>query len=238
MNLQTIEKRTHCIRCGECCLKSSPTLQKEDVPLVTGGRIEKRHLYTIRPGELVVDPVEGGLKITELEIIKVRENKERGGCIFYQEEEKACGIYEDRPVQCVALACWDPEDFFEVYSRPRAQRTDLVEDSTLLGLIEAHEERCGYDRLKALVRDIEKEKDAAVEKILDMLKFDHAMRPFLVKKLDLNPEHIDLMFGRPLIGTIQMFGLRVVRQPDGTFFLTVMDGYSRVREKEEGAAPK
>ena len=138
MTQDTTEKRTHCIRCGECCLKSSPTLQKEDVPLVTDGRIRWRRLFTIRPGEIVLDPLEDGLKITESEIIKVRENPERGGCIFYRDEKKACAIYEDRPVQCVALACWDPEDFFEVYRRPHAERSDLIKDPTLLALIEAH----------------------------------------------------------------------------------------------------
>ena len=75
------ELRTHCIRCGECCLSSSPTLHEKDLALVVGGSIRLEHLYTIRRGELVRDNVQGRLVPADQEMIKVREKK--GSCVFF-----------------------------------------------------------------------------------------------------------------------------------------------------------
>ncbi len=98
--------QSHCIRCGECCLSSSPGLQMADASLVYDGFIEKRNLYTIRTGEVVRDNIHGELKVTDKEIIKIREKENGRGCFYYDERVKGCAIYEYRPVQCRALACW------------------------------------------------------------------------------------------------------------------------------------
>ncbi|MBW1701585.1 MAG: YkgJ family cysteine cluster protein [Deltaproteobacteria bacterium] len=128
--------RDHCIRCGECCLGSSPTLQMEDVPLVRDGFIEKGGLYSIRIGEPVRDNIENKLIITDREFIKVREKKEGNGCIYYDEEAKACRIYDHRPAQCVALACWDSSEFIRVYKRPKADRKAIIYDRVLMALMD------------------------------------------------------------------------------------------------------
>jgi Fe-S-cluster containining protein len=211
--------RTHCIRCGECCLRSSPTLQSQDLSLVEAGDIAARDLYTIRKGELVWDNVIEALTIARQEVLKIKE-KQKGGCIFYNDTAKACMIYEKRPAQCSAMACWDTTEFVKVYEGPKLMREDVIKDRVLLSLMEAHEKRCSYEELQSHVEAVEKEGEKAVEKIIELLKFDFQMRPFLVQKLGLNSEELDFLFGRPLADTIVMFGLRVIREPDGTFFLT------------------
>jgi len=65
--------------------------------------------------------------------------------------------------------------------------------------------------------------EKAVEKILELLKFDFHLRPFLARKFGLRVEGMDFFFGRPLTETIVMFGLKVERQPDGGFLLTKRD---------------
>ena len=223
------EPRDHCIRCGECCLKGSPTLQVEDLDLVKKGLIGKKDLYTIRKGELVKDNINEGLVVTERELVKVRERKEEsGGCIFYDDPGKACTIYEHRPLQCAALKCWDTTEFLEVFQGPKLMRKQAIEDQVLMGLIEEHERRCGYALLEKLVGEIESKGEEAVEQILDLLKFDYHLRPFVADKLALNPEEMDFFFGRPLTGTITMFGLQVVQAPDGSFFLTTTKSSNRV----------
>ncbi|MFP3911561.1 MAG: YkgJ family cysteine cluster protein, partial [Desulfobacteraceae bacterium] len=107
------QHQTHCVRCGECCQASSPTLQREDVPKVTAGVIPWRDLYTLRPGEPVRDNVRGGLKPLDQELIKLRET-DQGACIYYDEENRACRIYEHRPAQCAAQKCWDDTDFMQI----------------------------------------------------------------------------------------------------------------------------
>lgn len=222
MNSQ--EPRTHCIRCGECCLRSSPSLQAKDLALVREGFIRIEHLYTIRKGELVRDNVRGGIVPADQEMIKVREKKGHGGpCIFYDGGMKACVIYEKRPAQCASLKCWDTTEFMDLYQSPKLRRQDVVESGVLLGLMEEQEKRCGYAALYDHVCRISDEGDKAVEKILELLKFDFHLRPFLAQKLELRLDEMDFFFGRPLTETIVMFGLKVERQPDGAFFLTALD---------------
>ncbi len=215
--------RDHCIRCGECCLRSSPSLQVSDISRVIEGPIKRSDLYTLRAGELVRDNIQGGLKRTERELIKVRERKETGTCIFYDDPGKQCTIYEHRPIQCAAMKCWDERDFIQVYREPKADRRDLIHDRNLLRLMEAQKERCGYALLERAVRDIEMIGEKAVEKILAILKVDHDIRSLTQQKLGVDFDDLDLIFGRPLTETISMFGLKVVRELDGSFFLTLSD---------------
>jgi Fe-S-cluster containining protein len=221
MNSQ--ELRTHCIRCGECCLKSSPALHVEDLALLDEGILRAEHLYSIRKGELVRDNVHGGIVPADEEMIKVRENKGSGPCLFYAKEEKACRIYEHRPAQCASLKCWDPSEFMELYQSPKLHRQDVIENGVLLDLIEEQEKRCSYAALDDHVRRIAEEGEKAVERVLELLKFDFHLRPFLSQKLGLRIEEMNFFFGRPLTETIVMFGLKVERQQDGGFLLTQLD---------------
>ena len=186
-------KRNHCIRCGECCLRASPTLQREDVWIVEQGIIAKGDLYTIRAGEMVHDNIRSELRKTDAEMIKVREKSGASGCIYYDHGEKACRIYEHRPSQCAALECWDETKFLELYEGPKASRGDLISDGIVLRLMEEHEKRCGYRELEALVKRIRTEGEKAVERILDMLRFDHQLRPFASEKIGIRGDETDLI---------------------------------------------
>jgi len=218
--------RDHCIRCGECCLRSSPSLQFTDADLVYESVIRRADLYTIRVGELVRDNIWGELKVTDNEIIKVRERENGGGCIFYDDSKKACTIYEQRPIQCVALKCWDESEFMRVYAGPKADRHEIIRDKNLLRLIGEHEKRCAYTQLESCVKKIESDGEKAVEYILQILKFDYDIRWLIPEKLGVDSDEMDLILGRPLTRTIAMFGLKVVREPDGSFFLTMLDSPS------------
>jgi Fe-S-cluster containining protein len=205
----------------------------EDLNLVRKGLIGKKDLYTIRKGELVKDNINEGLVLTKTELVKVREREEESeGCIFYDDPGKACTIYEHRPSQCAALKCWDTTEFLEVFRGPKLTRKQAIEERVLLGLIEEHERRCGYAPLETLVGEIESKGEAAVEQVLDLLKFDYYLRPFVADKLGLNPEEMDFFFGRPLTETITMFGLQVVQEPDGSFTLTTINNGSPQSRKE------
>ena len=188
---------------------------------MAGGALQLRHLYTIRKGELVRDNVHGRIVPADQEMIKVRENN--GICVFYATEEKACRIYQNRPTQCASLKCWDTAEFMELYQSPKLRRQEVIENGVLLGLIEEQEKRCSYAALGAHVRRVSQEGEKAVEKILELLKFDFHLRPFLAQKLGLRMEEMAFFFGRPLTETIIMFGLKVEKQPDGGFLLTKLN---------------
>jgi len=215
--------RDHCIRCGECCLSSSPTLHTEDLDLLREGIIKKGDLYTVRKGELIRNNIHGRLELASREMIKVRERLEKeGGCIFYVHEERKCTIYERRPVQCVALKCWDTSEFMEVYPREKPCRRDVIEDPLLMAFADKHEERCNYSHLHRYARAIELAGESAVEGILELLRYDFHMRRFLAENLHLNRNEADLLLGRPLTETIGMFGLKVVQKGEKEFFLTII----------------
>ncbi len=212
-------QRTKCLRCGQCCLKSSPTLQQEDIILVEQGFIALKDLFTIRQGELAADPIKGGPVIIGKELVKIREKK-NGGCVFYEEDTHSCAIYRNRPTQCEALKCWDTDDFMKVFSRPKADRKGILKDPELLELIDEHEKRCGLKRLEGIVRSIEKDGERAVEDIIQILRFDLALRPNTARTFKLEAGELDFVLGRPLIETITMFGLRVKKEANGSFLLT------------------
>jgi hypothetical protein len=194
----------------------------EDIPLVREGHIDKGNLYTIRAGELVLDNIHDTLIRTPHEMIKLRGKNEGGGCIYYDDAAKRCSNYAYRPKQCAALACWDVTEFLDVHRRPKALRKDLIADSVLLGLIDQHEEKCSYKAIEKQVMEVESEGDRAIETLIELLKFDYHLRPFVSEKLDIEANQMDFLFGRPLTETITMFGLKVVREPDGAFFLTTL----------------
>ena len=197
----------------------------QDLPLIKDGLIKKTHLYTVRKGELVRDNIhDDALVSIPQEIIKVKERKgDPGGCVFYDEEGRACKIYEQRPIQCAALKCWDTAEFMQVYAGRKPERKEVVENEILSRLAEEHEKRCSYATLRKHVKSIESESEGAVEKILELLRYDYQFRQFISENLELNPEEMELYFGRPLIETIGMFGLKVIREPDGAFLLTVIE---------------
>ena len=219
--METDPSRTQCIRCGECCLKSSPTLQADDLPQVKKGLIQTHDLYTIRTGELVRDNIQNQLNISEKELIKLKEKGPGKGCLYYDKKDRACRIYDHRPAQCSAQTCWDDQEFMRVHEGPKLERKAIIQDNILLGLMEQHEKRCGYPVIEKLVRQIEMQGEKAVEELIALLRFDHELRPFVSEKMGLDFNDMDLIFGRPLTETITMFGLQVVQEPDGSFYFTV-----------------
>jgi Fe-S-cluster containining protein len=223
MNDSNTTSQTHCTRCGECCRRSSPTLQMQDLPFGKNPLLQWSHLYTVRTGEPVKNNIDGNLEQTKQEIVKVREKAGKTECLFYDDEEKECAIYEHRPVQCAAQACWDESEFFRVYAEPKASRQDIIQDENLMRLVSEHEKRCSYTQLDQWVKRIETDGNKAVEKILSLLKFDHDLRGMVLKKLRLDPTELDFVFGRPLTKTISMFGLKLMKEKDGSFFLTISE---------------
>ncbi|HID29492.1 MAG TPA: YkgJ family cysteine cluster protein [Desulfobacterales bacterium] len=221
--------RTHCIRCGTCCMKGGPTLHEEDTTLFTKGILKTSHVYTLRKGE-VVRNIDDTLFVLEQEIIKIKGQGEVWSCMFYDTNQRACGIYEQRPVECRALKCWDLRDFNEAMAEPRLQRRDLVKpDDGILKIIDNHDQRCAYETMELAVKELQGPNSGkAVGEILDLLRYDHHMRPLLEEKLKVDPNAMDFFFGRPLTTTIRMFGL-CVKQEGGGFLLvpTADDGSAK-----------
>lgn len=207
---------TKCIRCGTCCKKGGPSFHLEDKMLIEKGIILSKYLYTIREDELCYDNIKESMLPAASDIIKIKGQKDSITCIFFNEKENECTIYNNRPLECRALKCWDTRKIERIYSKNRLTRKDLI--STIEGLwdlIEDHQKRCSYETLKLFIAALNKDKkDGVLNGILDIIKYDAQTRKLVVQKGGLDPEMTDFIFGRPITETIRIYGFKIIEQND------------------------
>ncbi len=172
------------------------------------GKIPLKHLFTIRPGETVRDNVRGGLVRAESDIIKIKGRKGTWCCVFLDFREKACRIYEDRPLECRLLNCRAPEALERRYEQDRLCRKDLLFSiEGLWDLVEDHEQRCSIERLRKQLRSSSGPRAEQARGAVDfMLRYDAHVRRLVVEKGKMDPEIVDFLFGRPLSALVP--GLR------------------------------
>ncbi len=205
---------TECIRCGTCCRKGGPSFHLKDKVLIGKGIIASKYLYTIRAGELSYDNVKENFQPATSDIIKIKEQKDSWTCIFLNEEKNECNIYENRPMECKALECWDTREIEEIYSEDRLTRKELL--STVEGLwdmIKDHQKSCSYNDLKCFIDALNGvEKDKALIGILEIIEYDKDIRELVVQKGGLDPDMVDFILGRPITETIKIYGLKLKKE--------------------------
>jgi hypothetical protein len=179
--------------------------------LIEKGVIPSRYLYTIREGELARDNVKGCLKPVESDIIKIKGKEDSWTCIFFNKMRKACTIYSDRPLECRALKCWDTRELEKIYANTRLTRKDLVSGvKGLWDLIEDHQARCDYEKIRPLIKDLAgSKKKLARRKLLEIVRYDAEIRSLVVSRGGLDVEMLDFLFGRPLSKTLGNYGIKI-----------------------------
>ena len=213
--------RPYCLGCGECCRLGSPSLHLEDAGLLARGLISTRQIYTLRRGEPVRLNIEAKLGTLPSELIKFKEDQEKGYCRFYSESQKNCGIYENRPLQCRLQQCWNPEVLEKLWQEQKLTRRDILEnDQDLVELLELHDERCDPERLNHLFIQLHNTRDMTVlDQVLEMLRQDVAIRSLATTKLNRHEEELDFLLGRPLAEIARSYGFRVEMDQDGVYHL-------------------
>ncbi|MEJ2099429.1 MAG: YkgJ family cysteine cluster protein [Desulfobacterales bacterium] len=202
---------SECKRCGTCCTKGGPSFHHADKVLIETGIIHSKYLYTIRKGEWAYDNVRQCLEPASSDIIKIKEKNESWTCIFFDETQNACAIYENRPLECRALKCWDTQDLEDLYAKSRLTREDLISEiEGLWSLIKDHHQRCDYEIIQKLVNAIKAQPNdvQARTKLAEIIKFDTEIRKLVVSTAGLESEMLDFLFGRPLTRTIKKLGLK------------------------------
>jgi Fe-S-cluster containining protein len=163
---------------------------------------------------MAYDNVRQCLEPVSSDIIKIKGKGAGRTCLFLDEAQSACTIYENRPVECRALKCWDTDEIEALYARKRLKRKDLLAAiEGLWDLIKDHQERCDYDTIYALTKAMKgEEADGARQKLAELVKFDDEIRKQVVSRGGLDAEMLDFLFGRPLSQTLKNFGLEVLRK--------------------------
>jgi len=208
-----------CVRCGECCELSSPTLLAPDLGLFSREILTWNEVYTLRPGEQVTSR-EGKPETLREERLKLREVPGTRQCCFYLAATRSCRIYEDRPEQCRRQQCWGEE-------APATEPGELLTREALLArvpevwdLITAHRERCGLSRVLQALKGLETDQEAASQALFDALHFDHYLRQMLMEEWELSEAATEFLLGRPLTQFLRDHGINAALTPEGTFRLT------------------
>jgi Fe-S-cluster containining protein len=202
-----------CRRCGTCCRKGGPALHRQDAHLVDDGFIPAEALYTIRAGEPVQDNVAGRPAFAGDDIIKIKGRADSWCCRFLEDATNCCTIYDHRPLECRVLQCWDTRAIEGLYDWDRLSRRDLLQGVTgLWDLVEDHERRCGYHRLRDLAGRLSEgpsDQKAALGAVTDMVKYDESLRQLLVENGHTPAGMLDFLLGRPLVQTLPGFHIQV-----------------------------
>lgn len=216
--MNSVEPQISCRRCGVCCAKGGPALHLEDLPLLREGRIGLECLITLRRGELAWDQPAQELRPLDEELVKLRGvSANDWRCVFH--EQRGCGIYESRPAECRALACWDTSALEAMYARDRARRIDiLTARSGLWPLIEEHERRCSLPELGELAALVleDEEGSSAEKELLELVAYDAALREaFSARALAADSgleQALEFFFGRSLASALALYGLSVRKE--------------------------
>jgi len=210
-----------CRRCGTCCKKGGPAFHRRDRVFIDSGKIQLKHLFTIRQGEPVRDNVRGGLLPAATDIIKIKARPGGRTCAFYDEAAAACRVYTYRPAECRVLNCRDTRDIEAIYEKERLTRRDLLEGvSALWELVDDHQRQCAYEELLPLAGALRREKSESDEEaLLYRVRYDLHLRDVVTRKGGIDPDMLDFLFGRPLTVTLNGFGIDF-RQTDGRLSIT------------------
>lgn len=214
MSTSSIENPKSCMKCGTCCRKGGPTLHQVDRSLVENGLIPARYLFTMRAGERVFDNLNKRLAVTDQEMIKIRGTGVDWTCVFFDSGRCDCRIYEHRPSQCNAQKCWAPEDLEALAASTRLTRSNLLSGVRgLWDLIIDHEQRCPYATVKHSADRLYETPDdpSAIGRILEMARYDAALRDSLIQSKKAEPDMLDFLLGRPLAETLPGFGFIIER---------------------------
>ncbi len=211
------EALPYCVRCGECCRQSSPTLHLEDLELLQQDGIPWNQLVTLRRGEPVRSPFEEQVFHLLDERIKIREKPGSQECVFLGDQGDSCLIYENRPLQCRAQACWDEEPAKQLNKQPYLTRRDIFQSvELLLKLITEHDRRCSFDQINKAFLQLQADYGESIDTVLGLLEYEDHFRHFLAEQLKIPADNLELIFGRSHAQLVALFGFRVEQEPDGT----------------------
>ena len=207
--MESEKKIESCIRCGECCEKGGPALHSEDRIFLQKGTLRPIHLFTLRAGELAYHPLEERLIELSDEMIKIKGRDGSSACTFYDAQQKACSIYEDRPLECRVLKCWDTGEVEGLFMKDLLSRLDLCpKGSVVAEMISAYERSFSPSRVYGFLSEAASTEGAQETRpeIEQVVSTDDAFRQKVAKTLGLKEEELEFFFGRPvkaLVANIQ-----------------------------------
>lgn len=208
--MDTGSEQTSCKQCGICCTNGGAALHGADISLLRQGLIPRRDLITIRKGEFAHNPVSNTIQATKSEIVKLRGTAQEWTCCYYDPVSKGCRIYDNRPLACSTLKCWDPKESLELVGSDLLTRLDILEgDDFLQAMVRDYENTCPLPDFTALSHDLERQAAETLAYLEASVNRDLEFRNQAVAQSVTVLEEEMFLFGRPLFQLLQPFGLGV-----------------------------
>ncbi len=206
---QNKSDQSECKRCCTCCAKGGPALHKDDLDLVKSGKLHGKFLFTIREGEPAEDNVKGGLIQAETDVVKIKSKDGTEACLYADFSNNQCSIYENRPLECKVLKCWDTSEIEALYDKDRLTRKDIIgEIQGLWELVEEHQEKCSFSEVKQIIDENQgKIAGKALEQLLEIVQYDISIRALVLEKTDTDPNLIPFLFGTPMQLILRKLGI-------------------------------
>ena len=203
-------RKTECDRCGTCCIKGGPALHYEDRTLLENNVLNPAHLISIRKGEPVFSPSAENPEPAQSEIVKIKGRGMEWTCLFLQEKDAACAIYEHRPLECSLLKCWETADLEKVAGINLLSRYDIIApQEPVLPFIKIHDEKCSLEKLALLLSAVKREssQSQAAADLTRLVNTDMALRAQACARFNFNLDLELFFFGRPLFIILNQFGI-------------------------------
>ncbi len=199
-----------CDCCGTCCRNGGPPLHDKDIELVRAGVLTLDALVTVRRGELVVPPMGDKPAPASTEWIKIQGQGGKWVCRFFDDAKKNCSIYDNRPVSCKALKCWDTEEILSMAGRDLLSRNDLIaSDDPLLPLVIHQEQSCPVPDFGEIagLSSPGAEPEKMLRKLQLLVESDLQIRYHAAREFHLSVSRELFYFGRPFFQLLIPFGI-------------------------------
>ena len=197
-----------CKRCGACCKDGGPALHTQDLRLFNDV-LQIENCITIRKSEPAFNPLPQRVEPAQCELIKITGISNSWQCCFFKEDQNQCKIYNNRPVECSLLKCWDTEELTQVIFTDTLSRADIITDASLLKMIQKHDVLCSYNKFSDLVKD---ENHLELNK---MLNLDMTIRQEAITKHTLSLSKELFCFGRPMFKSAAFYNVAIKQTSTG-----------------------
>ena len=152
---------------------------------------------------------------TTVELVKIVGTGRQWDCCYY-DQQMGCTIYEDRPLACRVLKCWDTEEILGLVEKDTLSRFDILDsDDPLIPVIIEHERICPYDDLGYVQCNISELSNQQKNDMEKRVRSDLRFRTRVIGDFHLKVSGELFYFGRPLFQLLQPLGVRISESSSG-----------------------
>jgi hypothetical protein len=187
-----------------------------DLELVRSGKLPLTDLITIRRGELAHTPLTGRIEPVPAELVKIRGIGQEWRCCYYDTVSQGCSIYENRPLACGALKCWQPEETLALIGKDLLGRLDILEEGNpLRSLVLEHELACPPSDMREVEKSLTQPTGGMLQSLEMQVNTDIVFRNRVVREHNLSLGSELFLFGRPFFQLLQGLGVGVSESSQG-----------------------